>query len=58
MGYLILYKVSHHDFNTFYKLENMKPKRIEREKALLLVCDVQDNFAEETYCYKGVMVIV
>lgn len=36
----------------------MKPKRIEREKALLLVCDVQDNFAEETYCYKGVMVIV
>lgn len=36
----------------------MKPKRLDREKALLLVCDVQDNFAEDTYCYKGLMVVI
>jgi len=24
----------------------------------LFICDVQDHFAEETYCYEGLMIII
>lgn len=33
------------------------PRRVQRDKSILLICDMQDNFAEETYCYEGVMVV-
>ena len=36
----------------------MKPKRLDRDKAILFVCDVQDNFAEDTYSYKGLMFVI
>lgn len=33
------------------------PKRLDREKCFLFVCDVQSNFAEESYNYQGVLMI-
>jgi nicotinamidase-related amidase len=33
----------------------MPLKRIDRDKAFLMVCDMQNNFAEDTYCYEGVV---
>ncbi len=35
----------------------MSLKRLDRDKAFIMVCDMQDNFAEETYCYEGVMAV-